>query len=449
MKNLVLFLMAFSVHLAVCGQKKPPPGVLRFHLNDSGTRYIQAVFSNQTWIRWNENNPGSMRNGQSVLNSFDIGLRRTRFQLFGEVAERTFLYFQMGQNNFNAVYNSAGNRKMAFFIHDAYSEYRLSSRNQLKVGAGLTIFSGLSRFSQPSVSNALTMDIPVFAQTTVDQTDQFSRNLSIFARGQIGKLDYRLILSDPFVITSNGQPTPAISAASQFYPGAHTLMTQGLFIYQFLDHENHTLPFMQGTYMGTRKIFNIAAGFITQPRAMWRLEKTGDTLYPGMKHWAIESFLDLPVSRWKKAGLTAYVGYFNTNYGPDYLRFVGIMNPATSSRLTSANGLTGHGPLHGNSFPMMGTGHSIHTQFGLLLPQRDPKQLTRLLPYVMATFSSFERLRGLRSAVYHSGLNILLNGQKSKITMDVQNRPVFSRMDSKITRDGRKNQVTLQFQVII
>jgi hypothetical protein len=37
----------------------------------------------------------------------------------------------------------------------------------------------------------------VFLQYTVDQTDQFARKLSIYARGQIGKLDYRLVMSDP------------------------------------------------------------------------------------------------------------------------------------------------------------------------------------------------------------------------------------------------------------
>jgi len=50
----------------------------------------------------------------------------------------------------------------------------------------------------------MSMDVPVFAQATVDQTDEFSRKLSVYARGQIGRLDYRLVLSDPFPVNTNG-----------------------------------------------------------------------------------------------------------------------------------------------------------------------------------------------------------------------------------------------------
>jgi len=48
------------------------------------------------------------------------------------------------------------------------------------------------------------MDVPVFAQATVDQTDEFSRKLSVYARGQVGRLDYRLVLTDPFPVNTNG-----------------------------------------------------------------------------------------------------------------------------------------------------------------------------------------------------------------------------------------------------
>ena len=40
--------------------------------------------------------------------------------------------------------------------------------------------NGLSRFSQPSIGTIVTMDVPVFAQATVDQTDEFSRKLSVY-----------------------------------------------------------------------------------------------------------------------------------------------------------------------------------------------------------------------------------------------------------------------------
>jgi hypothetical protein len=101
------------------------------------------------------------------------------------------------------------------------------------------------------------MDVPVFAQATVDQTDEFSRKLSIYARGQVGKVDYRVAISDPFPITTNGTTPPAISVNSTFAQAGHHKQYQGFFTYQFLDKEAHTTPYMTGTYLGSKKVFNL------------------------------------------------------------------------------------------------------------------------------------------------------------------------------------------------
>ena len=193
---------------------QPPKDALKFNLTEDGSRYFQFTVLNQTWVRFNQHNPGTMIEGVQKDNSVDIGLRRTRVQLLGQLTDRVFIYFQFGQNSFNAQYNTGSNRKLAAFFHDALCEYKVSNGNQLKIGGGLTIANGLSRFSQPSVSTIMTMDAPLFAQSTVDQTDQFSRKLSVYARGQVGKFDYRFILSDPFPITSSGGTLPALSASA-------------------------------------------------------------------------------------------------------------------------------------------------------------------------------------------------------------------------------------------
>jgi len=363
MKKLAFLYIIFYSFISL-GQSTPDNELLKFKLNESGTRYFQATFLNQVWIRANESNPGTTIYGSAQSQSFDIGLRRTRMQLMGQITDRTFLYFQFGQNNFNAQYNSTSNRKIAPFFHDALGEYRISSANQLKIGGGLSIISGLSRFSQPSIGTITTMDVPVFAQTTVDQVDQFARKLSIYARGQIGHFDYRLILSDPFPITSNGQTPPAISSVANFAQKGHALQQQGYLIYQFFDHENHTTPYMTGSYLGTKKIVNVAAGMIFQPNAMWTKSVNGDTLYQDMKHFALETFVDIPLDKSRHSALSAYLGYFNTNYGTNYLRYNGVMNPATGTTLTANNSISGQGPVYGNSYPMFGTGHVIYTQVG-------------------------------------------------------------------------------------
>src|ERR1700754_768120 len=194
----------------------PEKDALKFNLNADGSHYFQFTVMNQTWVRFNQSNPGTLVEGRIKDNTVDIGLRRTRFQAFGQLTDKVFIYFQFGMNNFNSQFNTGNNRKLAAFFHDALCEYKVSNGNQLKIGGGLTIANGLSRFSQPSVSTIMTMDVPVFAQSTVDQTDEFSRKLSVYARGQVGKFDYRLVMSDPFPITTNGQVAPAPGPAATF-----------------------------------------------------------------------------------------------------------------------------------------------------------------------------------------------------------------------------------------
>jgi hypothetical protein len=110
------FLSIILYSFVSLGQSTPDNELLKFKLNESGTRYFQATFLNQIWIRSNESNPGTTIDGSAQSQSFDIGLRRTRMQLMGQITDRTFLYFQFGQNNFNAQYNATSNRKLHPFF---------------------------------------------------------------------------------------------------------------------------------------------------------------------------------------------------------------------------------------------------------------------------------------------------------------------------------------------
>src|SRR6478736_6931846 len=213
-----LFLSGGIAQAQTAEQPKPEPKKeieeLRLKLNDDGSHYIKATFLNQVWLRGNQSNPGTTVLGEPASQTFDIGLRRTRMQLYGQLTDHVLFYFQFGQNNFNYLSSNAGNRKVQAFFHDALAEYKVKKGSDLLyIGGGLTIANGLSRFSQPSIGTIMSMDVPVFAQATVDQTDEFSRKLSLYARGQIGRLDYRLVLSDPFPVNTNGTIAAGIPAA--------------------------------------------------------------------------------------------------------------------------------------------------------------------------------------------------------------------------------------------
>lgn len=434
--TIILFLSIISHQHVSFAQTRE----MRLNLSEDGSQYIKATFLNQTWIRFNQSNPGTTVNREPTDHTLDFGLRRTRLQLFGQISERTFFYTQFGMNNFNFLSQNVGNRKLQAFFHDALGEYIVfKDKNYLKLGGGLTIANGLSRFTQPSIGTIASMDVPIFAQVTVDQTDEFGRKLSIFARGQVGKLDYRVALSDPFPVVTNGQATSPISANATFAQKGHNKQYQGFFIYNLRDTEPHTTPYMTGSYLGKRNVLNIEAGFIAQPNATWT-SNGADTAYHDMLLWSVAGFMDMPVGA-DNTTLNAYLGYFNLNYGPNYIRNNGIMNPA--------NGVTGEASFSGpgNAFPMFGTGQVIYTQAAYKLKDHLLGEQGTLMPYATLTSATYDRLAD-PTLVYSVGINWLMQGHLSKLSLDYQNRPVYENTTAtKPGVTGRRGAIVLQYNI--
>ncbi len=431
-------LLAVLIWLPAIGYSQ---GEMKLKLDPKGDRYVKLTFTNQLWLRADQSNPGTLVMGVPAPNTFDIGLRRTRLQLFGQVTDRMFFYTQFGMNNFNFLAANTGNRKLQFFIHDAMGEYIVfKDKTLLKIGCGLTICNGLSRFSQPSIGTIMTLDVPVFAQATVDQTDEFSRKLSVFARGQVGRLDYRVVLSDPFPITTNGVAQPAISKDATFAQIGHHHQLQGFFIWNFMDKEPHITPYMQGTYLGKKKVLNLEAGAIYQPKATWNLAGA-DTTYHNMFLWSAAAFLDMPLGKDAKSAISGYLGYFNMNYGPNYVRNNGIMNPANG---VAAVGGSFNGA--GNAYPMFGTGQTVYAQAGYKLPDSLLGPLGTLMPYASAQYAKLQKLAS-PVVVVDAGLNWLMQNHTQKLTLDFQNRPVFAaNAGGNLVSTQRKSALILQYQ---
>ncbi|TDE11119.1 hypothetical protein [Dyadobacter psychrotolerans] len=429
---------------------------IRYDLNTSGSHYVKITFINQTWLRLNENNPGTTVLTDPATNTFDIGLRRTRMQLFGQITDRIFFYTQFGMNNFNKVngfpgYNTTGtpsNRKIAAFFHDALGEYEVLRKGNsfIRLGGGLTIVNGLSRFSQPGIGTIMTMDVPIFAQTTVDQTDQFSRKLAVYSRGQVGKINFRVSVADPFPIETNGSVPPALGVNSVFAQKRHKKQFDGLLIYNIFDTEDNTTPgYMTGTYLGKRKILNIEAGFITQKNGTWRKEGA-DTLYSNMKLWSVATYADMPVNKEKGTAVSGYAGYFRTDYGKGYLRYNGSMNPATGTTMP----ITGVSGTQGNAYPMFGTGNVIYAQAGYKLKDGLLGRQGTLMPFASLQHSDYERLKDPMN-LYNLGINWLIKGHNGKLTLNYENRPVYrsGSVVNGLIKDGRKGSWILQYQVSI
>ncbi|HTE30075.1 MAG TPA: hypothetical protein VK666_06860, partial [Chryseolinea sp.] len=93
-------------------QSPAPIEELRLKLNEDGSHYLKWTFLNQVWLRYNDSNPGTTVLGDPASQTFDIGLRRTRIQFYGQLTDHVFFYTQFGQNNFNFLSQNAGNRKL-------------------------------------------------------------------------------------------------------------------------------------------------------------------------------------------------------------------------------------------------------------------------------------------------------------------------------------------------
>ncbi|MEN0068244.1 MAG: hypothetical protein AAGA48_39350 [Myxococcota bacterium] len=106
--------------------------------------------------------------------------------------------------------------------------------------------------------------------------------------------------------------------------------------------------------------------------------------------------------------------YQYNDYGPDFVRNVGIMNVG-SDGTSFAGG--------GNAYPLQGTGHTGYLEMGYLLPTTFGG--TRLQPYAASQTSFFEGL-GAPMVLAEAGANWYFAGQHAKITAHWRNRPVFS-----------------------
>lgn len=433
-RKTIILCVGILTSLTVSAQQPNKKEALRINLNEDGSHFIKPGIVNQTWIRWNQSNPGSTLAGQATDNTFDIGLRRTRFTLTGQVTDRFTFFAQVGMNNFTA--HSA--RKAGFFVHDIAGDYAVIIE-KLSIGTGLTAYKGPLRYAVPSAGGIMSMDAPVYQQYSVDVNDLLGRLMMIYAKGKISHLDYRLSLGTPFTQSTSDTDTE-VTEVSTFSETSTYPVIQGYFKWQFREHESNITAYQAGTYLGAKDVMNVGIGFASQKGAMQRLDGT-DTLQSNLALAGIDFFLDHPFDKEKGNTLTVYGAFSYADYGKNYIRNVGVMNPNDGF-----NAQTGSFNGTGNSFPMMGTGTTSYVQIGYKLRNGFLGDQGTLQPYFCGQFNSFDALTD-KVAVYNLGINWLVLGAKCKFTLDLQSRPIFDAApDGSLTVSQRKLMVVLQHQ---
>lgn len=434
---------------------------LKLGLNEQGDKYIRFIVWNQIWARWTDNNPGTSVNGVPSNSTMDIGARRLRFLAYAQITPRYLVLAHIGINNQTFV-NGGGSgssgtggygqgKKPQLFFHDAYNEYAViqaknantgkTNKFTLSVGAGLHYWNGVSRLSSGSTITFLMLDAPIFNWPLIENSDQFARQFGIYVKGGYQKLHYQFSLDKPFA--TNIKPTDSANVAVD-NNGDPAAAISGYADYEFFNEESNFLPYRVGTYIGSKKVFNIGAGFYHQARGTKSSDAVGIVQDHDINLFSGDVFLDMPFGNEEKnMAVTAYGVYYNFNFGPNYLRTTGIMNTGSVNTAIPVADRVLEGP--GNARVLLGTGSIAYVQAGLLLPKFKNTKI-RVQPIAAFAHKNFEALKAAGN-FWDAGCNIYLDAHNAKITGQYSSRPLYDATTKELK--DRKGEFILQFQIAI
>lgn len=459
----LLYLMLFAIINIANGQQASIPSKvdhsykpLTLKLDSTGKKFVRLITWEQTWLSFTQNNPGTLDvNGKTQDLAVDLSIRRLRFLIQAQISPRFMIVTHFGINNQSFVNGGGsgilgtgasatgqGGKRPQIYWHDAYTDFSILP-GKLHVGAGLHYWNGVSRLSSQSTLNFMTMDAPIFNWYNIEGTDQFARQLGIFAKGQIGRLDYRFHLNKPFAFGI--QPT-AVTSSSSVNVLNEKWATGGYVNYMFWDKESNALPYFVGTYLGNKKVFNIGAGWYNHQGATASKSSPTDSVeIHNQSNLGIDVFLDMPVNKEKGTALSVYSVFYINDFGTKYLRNIGILNTHGALQTIAQNAETSWSGA-GNLQPTIGTGNIWYTQVGYVLPKL--KNGTSFMPYATFTYKDFDAI-GKSSIQYDLGLNYLLSNHNAKITIQYGTRPVYKTVNNLPERNGSKGEFIIQTHIFL
>ncbi|SHK11382.1 hypothetical protein SAMN04488028_10335 [Reichenbachiella agariperforans] len=399
--NIVLLTMTYGWATMSYAQPVTPP-----QLKLGNQSQLKLSASAQLWLRTTELNPGTTIQGETKDYVSDVSIRRFRMILSGSITDRWYVKFQLGTNNLNYINNNS-----TLKILDIETSYRFA--DVFEIGGGKNAYVGLSRYAAPATSSALSYDCPLFTMPTVGISDDLLRKFSLYAKGNIGHFAYRAVVARPLAVYQN-----TLSEEANFYSNFPDLQYSAYLSYEFMDRESQTSAFKAGTYHGSKKIINLSVGFLYQEDALAGLDTQMDTISYDMLLLAADFFMDLPLNNENSRSVTVYLGYFDYDFGKDYIRLSGANNPSNGVRNGSYAGA-------GNSFPTTGTGQVAYLQLGYRTRISPNEKLPYLQPYASIQVADYDGLND-QMIMYDYGLNFLFDGHRSKLTLAIQNRPIYS-----------------------
>jgi hypothetical protein len=412
MKKIYLIAALLLLSLKCFSQGSPDYGAgMKFNLNEDGSKYLRVISWAQFWAQYNSDRPLDA-NGHEQ-GDLDFSVRRARVLLYAQINKDFLILTHFGLNSLNAnsMSPTGTGEGSQLFLHDVVVQYSLGKNNA--IGGGLHYWNGISRLNNASTLNIMTLDNQRQAWATLGLSDQFARHIGIYAKGIFGKLQYRVAVNE--ASTNNLQATVVpTNGGAATYTGRRLLGSKeagktfaGYFEYGFLDAESNFLPYKVGTYLGSKKVFNVGAGFFVHPNGAVLANNAGNLSGENVSIFGLDAFYDVPMGS-KGAALTAYALYQNSDYGKNF-------------RL-------------GTTYE---TGSMLHAHLGYVVPG---KSKTRFQPYVSFDDRKIDALND-NATQLGLGANAFFSGHNSKLTLEYQSL--------KYATNKAVNTVTLQAMIYL
>lgn len=374
----------------------PCDGGLKVDLDQAGQKYFRLITWHQFWAATPN---GLEANGFSP----ELSLRRSRVLLYAQLSDRFLILTHFGLNNLNyeGLHPTGQSSQAQLFLHDAWVEYRIAP--ELFVGGGLHYWNGISRLNNQGTLNIMPLDNPRFAWATIGTSDQFGRHMGVYAKGSIHqRLQYRFSWNQPIANSFDHINELEPDADRAVYRGTAMNAPQrpdnafsGYVNYQFIDIESNKLPYMVGSYLGTKRVFTVGGGFFYHPEGSITRQAENGTPYEShdVLLWAVDAYLDMPVGEHKEA-ISLYAGYFNYDFGPNY------QLSGTSTDIASST--------------------TYYAQAGYLL--RPFSEKFRLQPYLTGALRRLDAFDNALKTEVQAGINFFITDHNAKVSLQYGQR---------------------------
>lgn len=417
-KTLILVLGLLALNCAKAQEKNTSfvdslfKAGLTVPLSKDGKSKFGMKYAMQMWVRHARTNPGTLGfNGEPIDWFSDMVMRRNRIRIYTLIDNQIFFYAQFGSNS--ERFDGGGDN---MFFHDLNVMTSLVDK-KLRIGAGLSNWMGISRYTNVSFQFNYVHDHPTFNYPNIGRTDQAARIIGTWVTGQLGKFGYRMNFGKPFYFDNfTSIQTDSLRNFAGEY-GSESFSFNGYFTWSFLDTEQSWFPFYHMSRLGSKKILTLGAGFHYHPKSIAYLDDNFNRIIQDRLQLGLDLMFDYPLQN--GGVLNLYAVYYNYDMGPNFLR--------------STTGIDGHrlDPQFAQDYPQggglsqftIGTGQIFYSQFGYLLPFTIGKR-GKIMPFGTYTFKDFEGL-GAYLSHFDGGLTWFLHGHNVKLTFEYKTRPIY------------------------